>query len=323
MDLSSHIKELILLNDAVILRNIGGFETVYREAVPDEENNIIRPPGKEISFHPEWTVDNGVLEEHLATVLHTGREEASDIIDEYAQALRTELDQKGLAVINHVGELIADESGNLTFKPFQDENFFAGSFGLDTLEFEIPHAAAAVRKRRKQRTWSDSTLRSTFLYFILGFLVFMIFLTSIFIVLSRSANHILDLRENLGGSDGSEYVTLGSRENSQDDTITRSIEQTLEEKISAREALSIESERNTQTISDTKTFYIVAGSFRSVESAEVLRMKLRKQGFEPIVLVMGENVRVIIGTFGNKDDALTELRRLRSQYDQSVWLLEQ
>ena len=50
---------------------------------------------------------------------------------------------------------------------------------------------------------------------------------------------------------------------------------------------------------------------------------LLNKGFNPTVIENGNFVRVVIGVFNDRDLAITELQRIRNQYDHSVWLLEE
>jgi hypothetical protein len=50
---------------------------------------------------------------------------------------------------------------------------------------------------------------------------------------------------------------------------------------------------------------------------------LRDKGFEPTIMDSDHFIRVAIGTFDSKQHALAELARIRTHYDQSVWLLEE
>ncbi len=325
MDLSPYIKELISFNECVIVRNIGGFETLYREAVLDEQQNIIRPPGKVVEFHPDWIKDNGILEDHLVSVLKISREKAAVMIDEFVMDVKSRLSRDGSVTLEQLGKFTLHGDQEISFVPFEDENYFADSFGLDTLSFDIPpgHGSKPVQRRKLKRSTEPVRLRSTFLYFLLGLLVFLISVTGLVILISNARTGILDIADEFFQTRDSETVTFGGDGSASNDTIRKSIEQRLDQKTSVRQALSINPPVQNQTIADKKTYYIVGGSFNTFESANILKHKLQRQGFEPIVLVMGEHVRVILSTHTDEQDALNELRRIRNDYDQSVWLLKE
>ena len=70
-------------------------------------------------------------------------------------------------------------------------------------------------------------------------------------------------------------------------------------------------------------YLLIAGSFKNNRNAELLRDQLIRKGFKAEVRETGINFRVIIGQFADRQQAIQELRRMRSQLDQSVWLLEE
>ncbi|MBL7972118.1 MAG: SPOR domain-containing protein, partial [Prolixibacteraceae bacterium] len=64
MEINHYIKELLLLNDCVIIPEFGGFVANYKPAT--NENNRFFPPTKEIAFNNKLISNDGLLINHIS-----------------------------------------------------------------------------------------------------------------------------------------------------------------------------------------------------------------------------------------------------------------
>lgn len=95
-------------------------------------------------------------------------------------------------------------------------------------------------------------------------------------------------------------------------------EDKINEMTKKEQALYYEEENN----KPVEKYYIIAGSFASLNNARNYKNNLSGEGFTPQIIERnGEGYRVAIGEFQNKSTALDELIELRNTYNQSVWLL--
>lgn len=77
-----------------------------------------------------------------------------------------------------------------------------------------------------------------------------------------------------------------------------------------------------ETINSNDAFYIVAGSFTQYQNAKQLNEKLKAKGFESKILEPhGLYHRVTVKQFKTVEEARAALPGLRSQIDQTLWLL--
>ena len=84
----------------------------------------------------------------------------------------------------------------------------------------------------------------------------------------------------------------------------------------------------TENIKDmvTSNYFIIGGSFQTVESAEKCLGDLKKQGFENASLLEKNDkgyIRVSYESFAEKADALVRLEVIKNDYNKSAWLLFQ
>jgi nucleoid DNA-binding protein len=337
LDITPFIHDLILLNECVILRDFGGFETSYKHAVLNKDTKTLVPPSKKITFRPEWLKDNGVLERYIAESLKIKPEKASGYISAYVEDLNKKLKEEGSVFLEGIGKFQLNDNKKIIFTSIEDENYLADSFGLDMLEVDIEHVQAgisepvtsipSVYKKRKFMGW----------YIAIGILLLFIAVTAFILISGKSG--LSDLRffsKNNKKQEESEMVIFGKLGKNLKDSVTKSIEQNLDKKTIAKNALSfneqeksIKSETTSRESEATSkpvmgvTYYLVAGSFKSSKNAEMLKDKLLKKGFSPeIINTNGNFTMVVVGTYISKDQANEELIRIRRKLGQSVWLME-
>ena len=83
---------------------------------------------------------------------------------------------------------------------------------------------------------------------------------------------------------------------------------------------------NSSTPEILKSYYIVGGSFQTEASAEKCLNSIKKQGFENASTLDKNDkgyIRVYYESFAEKSDALIRLDEIKSQYNESAWLLFQ
>lgn len=328
MDITPYIRELILLNECVILRGIGGFETAYKNASYRKDKKIIAPPSKKIHFQPEWIKDNGVLEKHLAKSLHISNEEASDIIDNYVQEFHNTLHENGNVLLEGIGEFILNREKKIQFNELEDTNYLVDSFGLDVLDIETETGTVAQLPVKELEPLQSGPRRLTGWYIAIGVLLLLISVTFIILISEGKQVSLFNMKENSSPADN--MLIFGPSSDTKPDSVSKEIEQVLDRKTQTRNALTIDNEQTSVTgnnsIAETSNkiiYCLVAGSFKTTRNAQIMQEQLIRKGFSAEVLPTGNSqYRVIVGKYYEHRRAIDELRRMRTQLDQSVWLLE-
>jgi cell division septation protein DedD len=317
LDITPFIRELILSNECVILRGVGGFDTSYMNAALNKDKKLILPPGKRITFRPDWIKDNGSLENHIAGSLHIKAEEASKYIDLYVNNLLTQLENKGSIELAGIGSFKKNNLKKLEFTAIEDENYLADSFGLDILDIEIEdepiqkdaYTAPEIKKiappRRKKTKWIVA----------IGLLLLLFLITTLIYFSGKQGIPIFNSSDKPEiVSEQSEVIVFGKKSDALEDSVTQAIEQTLDKNTAPKEALSptitnevVNPEPTTELIGHS--YLLVAGSFKSLKNANILKVKLENKGFKPEITNEGNFVRVILGKFENKEEANAELKR--------------
>lgn len=314
LDLAPYIRELVLLNECVILPGFGGFETSYSAARYDNFKRQMLPPTKKVHFRQDYIKGGGVLESHLCERLHINEEQAKVLIDEYIKDIQSRLEQSNEAMVAGMGLFTKGLGGMLNFTPFEEENYLADSFGLDALPFE----QAEDEQGESITQELEIRPRSNTLQFVLvGFGLISILLILTVFISSRFDLYLF----NIGDSDVSnDLIIIGNNTN---DTLYKQIDSTITESTDLKMALQYsENTSETQSPPEESKYYLIAGSFKTLKNAENTRKILVNEGYMPSIIENQGFYRVTIGSYTNKQEALKELQRLRRQLDRSIWLLQ-
>ena len=313
MDLAPYIRELILLNECVILPEFGGFETQYAAAQYDKLNKRMLPPTKQVHFRDDFLKGGGTLEDHLCQHLNVQSDQATLYIEDYVLDLKTRINNNREAIISGVGLFTKGLGNSLSFTPFEEENYLAESFGLEALPIEEKEIELIPEQKREFKIRPRS---NTLMFVIVGAIVISVLLVLTVFISSKFDLYLFNIGDQETQSD---LIIIGN--NSDSDSTYQSINNTLKESTYLKSALHYSEEENVNSDQDFQIYYLVAGSFKALKNAEITRNELVQDGYVPEIIENKGYYRVSIGTFYNKQEALRELQRLRRQLDRSVWLL--
>jgi nucleoid DNA-binding protein len=330
LDISIYIRDLILLNECVILRGVGGFETSYKNASFKKNKKSILPPSKHIHFRPDMIVDNGVLEDYIRKTAGITKEEAARLIDGFVKDFYKQLKTKGSVILKGIGEFSFDIYNKLQFQELGDVNYLADSFGLDTLEILPATTILEEHAEKKLTPVIPQKRKLTGWYVAIGILILVISVTLVILIAQSADIHIFNLADNKQDQEKQDIVVFGPQLPAKTDSLTLAIDETISKKTTPKNALAIQNENpvskpvmNVVTTNTNAGFLLIAGSFKNSRNAEVMKNELLSEGFKPEVLYTGGNYyRVVIGKFNDRQEAVDELRRIRKQINQSVWLWE-
>ncbi|MBN1599712.1 MAG: SPOR domain-containing protein [Bacteroidales bacterium] len=321
MDISHFIYELIIRNECVILRGVGGFDTTYKHASFDAKKKQIIPPSKVISFKPDWINDNGVLENHIVESLNISTEKASELIDDFVIKLFDDLKDNGISKIEGVGVFKMSSDSILEFCEIEDENYLADSFGLESLPIDAETGEDIKIVSRIPLEYSSHGRKLTGWYVAIG--VLLLFVSVTILILFSVEGGIPIFGDSKNKSKKSDEIIVFGKQDIEKDTLIQAIEKTLDSKTSTKNALAPDESKKDFSVISSNVYYLVAGSFKSLKNAQILKEQLLRKGFTPEIMLSGNNqYRVVIGSFRERKPAIAELQRIRVQLDQSVWLLE-
>lgn len=288
MDISSFIKELLLLNDCVIIPEFGGFIANYKPA--SISNNKFSPPSKEIAFNNKLTSNDGLLINFISEKEGISYFEAKQQLETFVEESFLNLERNRNLNFDGIGYLHYDSHENLVFEPQITNNLLAESYGLQTFSFE----------KLYQRQLSNTTTKPDYkepIPVIFQKRKIRKIAVAIPLLLALALIPMKNHKEYLSKSDLGMWTVLSSVNVSTPAVNETKIETVNEELI---EASSIELK-----------YFIIGGSFRSEENAEKYISQLKDMGYSGINLGVFKGLnRVAMVGFSSMEEAQNELNKL-------------
>lgn len=300
MEISQYIKELLLLNDCVIIPEFGGFVANYKPATI--ENNQFFPPTKEIAFNNKLVSNDGLLINYISETEGTDYFSAKQKLDSFVEETMLNLERNRNVYFEGVGYLHYDSRENLQFEPQLKQNLLVDSYGLQNFSYEklyqrqMPKPVIKVEYREPIPViFQQRKLKK---------LVIAIPLLIALALIPMKKNN-----EYLSKSDMGMWETL--------------MQSTPAAPAQVQEQNSTE---NTAPVVTAETvqlnYFIIGGSFKSEENANKYIQQLKGQGYngQNLGVFNGLN-RVAMKGFATMGEAQKELNSLLSKNPGSgVWI---
>lgn len=300
MEINQYIKELLFLNDCVIIPEFGGFITNYKPA--SIVNHQFFPPSKEIAFNNKLISNDGLLVNYIADIEGINYFEAKQKLETFVEETQFSLERNRNVYFEGIGYLHYDSRENLQFEPQIKQNLLAESYGLQNFSFEklyqrqIPKPAFKVEYREPVPViFQKRKLQKLVVAIPLLIAMALIPMKNNKEYLSKSD---LGLWEAITAS--TPVVTFPEQEQNPAE-ITASI---------------------SAPVTEDFHFFIVGGSFKSEENANKYLKQLSEQGFSGKDLGIFNGLhRIAMKGFSSMEDAQKELNSMRNQNPQSgVWI---
>jgi nucleoid DNA-binding protein len=301
VEISLYLKELLLLNDCVIIPEFGGFVANYKPATI--ENNQFFPPTKEIAFNNKLISNDGLLINYISEAEGVDYFNAKQKLDSFVEETMLNLERNRNVYFDGVGYLHYDSRENLQFEPQLKQNLLVESFGLQNFSYEklyqrqMPKPAIKVEYREPVPViFQQRKLKK---------LVIAIPLLIAMALIPMKHN-----KEYISKSDMGMWETL--------------MQSTPAAPIQAPEQNLTENTTSVVAVTETEQFkyFIIGGSFRSEENASKYIQQLKEQGYngQNLGVFNGLN-RVAMKGFSTMGDAQKELNSLLSKNPSSgVWI---
>lgn len=132
MNLGKYIRDLLLENETVIIPGFGAFISVYQPAEINEESGEISPPSKKISFNPQIRNNDGLLVGYVAEMEGISHFDALKKIEREREEFLYQLDKGEKITFENTGILWYNETNEILFSAFTDDNLLLDSFGLES-----------------------------------------------------------------------------------------------------------------------------------------------------------------------------------------------
>lgn len=148
MEISQYIREILLLNDCVIIPEFGGFVANYKPA--KVENNQFFAPTKEVAFNNKLVSNDGLLINFISEAEGIDYFSAKLKLESFVDETLLNLEKKRNVYFEGIGYLHYDSRENLQFEPQLKDNLLVESYGLQSFTYEkiyqrqMPKPAAKI-----------------------------------------------------------------------------------------------------------------------------------------------------------------------------------
>ncbi|MFV0375809.1 MAG: SPOR domain-containing protein [Mangrovibacterium sp.] len=296
MELLAYIKELLLLNDCVIIPGFGGFVTNYKQA--GLQSSQFTPPGKSVSFNKKLNFNDGLLINHIASEEGINYIAARKKVDLMVQELNYRLTDGEEINIPGLGALTYDEQQHLVFTPRVEGNLNLDAFGLGAFNYETLFSRQMARKaavhQHERQTAVEVIFQKRSLKKVL-IAVPLLFALAV-IPLKNNLSHLQ--QSDISGF--RELVTAPA-------ALTTSAQTSAEEaQVRAEEAAANAIETPAVIAEQTPTrYFLIVGSFKNPENAETYINQLSKKGYSGTNMGLIRGLHYIsLGGFATIDKAL-------------------
>ncbi len=330
MDINRIIQALLIKNNSVSIAGLGTFSLNYIPAEVYQFSNSITPPSRQLVFSENIDVNDNSLINTLSEEYDLTIDNAKKEIEKWVSEILSAIDQGISFQINEIGAF-KKENNKIIFEAKKDSLIFADSFGLETAKLPLIEIEGEVIKENKPYTpiykpepikkvnWTNRILITIIVIFI-GIGIFFLF------QLGYIQASIAKISELFGTGNKIAKTSFATN-----DTLSGKIDaNTLK-----RNALRY-NEKSGRTGNDTSKstqqsmqkvlrYYLIAGSFKSMNKAEVLKSELVVKGFTPEILVINDSIyRVSLISFINRHKAVEEYIMLTAgEFNNKLWLFSQ
>jgi nucleoid DNA-binding protein len=290
VEISQYIKEILLLNDCVIIPEFGGFVANYKPATV--ENNQFFPPTKEIAFNNKLISNDGLLINYISEAEGIDYFSAKQKLDSFVEETMLNLEKNRNVYFEGVGYLHYDSRENLQFEPQLKQNLLVESYGLQNFSYEklyqrqMPKPAVKV-EYREPIIFQQRKLKKLAI--------------AIPLLIAMALIPMKHNNEYLSKSDMGMWETLMQS--------TPAAPAQVQEQNLAEIAAPVVATETVQL-----NYFIIGGSFKSEENANKYIQQLKEQGYngQNLGVFKGLN-RVAMKGFATMDEAQKELNSLLSK----------
>ncbi len=297
VEITSYIKELLLLNDCVVVPEFGGFVSNYKPA--QIKHNRFMPPSKEIAFNPKLQKNDGLLINYISENEGIGYFEAKQKVESFVDESLLKLENYEKLIFEGIGQLYYDRMENLLFEPIADQNLLIDSYGMESFSYEklyekmMPKPAMKIQHPEAvQVVFNKRNVKKVLIGVPLLLALALIPMKNKDILNHSDLNIFSQLTEVVAPAQ--EIVT---------------------------ESLVVKETEITPVINSNK-YFLIGGSFRQEENAAQFMEMMKQEGFQPENLGVFNGLhRISIQSFSSFQEAQNKLNELRAEKSKSgVWI---
>lgn len=325
MKIKDYIKELLFINQGVIIPELGGFVSEYEPAAFDVNENKFLPPSKKITFNAEYNYQDNLLAEFISKKEKIDIDQATKLIKDFAEDCSFKLNKGDKIDFPEIG-VLTKSGKSILFNQYKDANLLTDSFGLQSIKTKPVEnkkvIKPSVQKPKQKKSYKKLIILSSVAIIFLALVGLSWYFTN-----GYTNFDFLALDSETENTDN--QLALQNAERTLDsiakaDSIKALINESIDENTDLKDALFYQEPSKKEQKPQYSAFHIVAGSFRKMENAEKFSSELKSKGYNPKIIQSGDTLfRIAIYSYTDETEALKELYKLRQNSDiKSVWILK-
>jgi cell division protein FtsN len=327
VELAIYVKKLLYNHDILVIPGLGGLITQYKPAEINETNHSIAPPSKFLTFDKNLTDTDGLLANYISIQKNISRESAEEFIFTEVQSILKRLDEKETILFEGIG-YFSKEAEVIRFDREAEANFLTDSFGLSSVDYEPVEVKLTPKKNPETIKTYKAPNYSKILIFI-GVMVVMGAAIYTYLYFPNIAAKLKHNRKTISEVTSPVKKTMDTIVTKKD-TLSKNksqsseLEKFFDSATDKKKALALSSASKAEKPETNVTFYLIAGSFKTYDRAQILAKALTKEGYKPeIIQFEQDKYRVSLGEFKNKVEAQSQLDHILAvKGADAVWMLK-
>lgn len=333
--LARHIETLLLSNECVMVPDLGGFLAHRLTARYDADEELFLPPLRTLGFNPHLKINDSLLVTSYSDAYDLTYTEAVDAIANEVAELKDILENSGSYELNNLGRLYYDNERKLNFEPCEagilTPGFYAlSSFSMSPITNNADDENDATSHKPKVIYIGSEDGRKTLNISLKAVrnisAAAVVIATAILVALPISRNGMA----LSGGNIESGFYEMFNPSHNNASKQTTSLAM-VKPKAKMAVEMKTEPQVNVQKADNEKVAEPETQNYWSIVlcagvpqgNAEKLAEKVKADGYDDAFVYKDDNVKVLYGKYTSKEEALNNLREMRSdKYFKDGWLLE-
>ena len=341
-DIQKYVVELLFKHDCVIIPNLGGFVAQYKSASLDDVTGFFSPPSKQILFNINLKNNDGLLANEIAQRKQITYNEANELIKSFVSNVNQQLNTKKSFIFLELGTLIFEEN-SLIFKQ-KSINFLTSSFGLAPININEFKPIIEANSGPNKIIDLSPKVPTNNKWWVAAAIVPLLFYTAWiplktdlfnnpsnfnysdlnpFTYTKNTVNSINEeIPVNTSNSNNNTGLTKTQTNEVKEPKTTVTLELETELENTVIEEVTIETSEEVLETPVSIQYHVIVGCFGNKNNANRLVKKLNRKGYSAFELDLHKNLhRIALGTFNDKDDALTAQKKIKKEEKMSSWIL--
>ena len=137
MNISLIIRDLLLRNEQLVIPGFGTFKIIHRPAQISRTTQVLLPPAREIVFDSQIKSGDNQLLLFIKKKHSLSEAESGETVKKYIHSLEENIRSVGFVVLEGLGKITRQDSGNLIFEPIPDLLNPGGVFALPNIDIPV------------------------------------------------------------------------------------------------------------------------------------------------------------------------------------------